>query len=154
MKKISKLGLFSVLALGLCLAVTSCNKSPNQSATQQPGANQSTAQQSSDPAQANLAAGSQQDESQAPAQQPAPSSQQAQAPRQQREPASAYEGNDQTGYDEADADYGEPPVQAEQPPPPLPDRAPSALPGTVACGRRARRYAAAFPHRCDVCGWP
>lgn len=137
MKKISKLGLFSVLALGLCLAVTSCNKSPNQSAaqqqnpdqsaTQQPGADQSTAQQSSDPAQANLAAGSQQDESQAPAQQPAPSSQQ--APRQQREPASAYEGNDQTGYDEADADYGEPPVQAEQPPPPLPEYSQPECPG-------------------------
>ncbi len=133
MKKISKSGSFSILALGLCLAVASCNKTPNQStaqqqstdqsATQQPSPDQQAAQPGSDPAQANVTPVSQQDESQTPA--PAQ-----QATGQQSEPTSSYQGNDQTvGYDTADADYGEQPVEAEQPPPSLPDYSQPECPG-------------------------
>ncbi len=137
MKEISKWGAFSVVAMALCLAVTSCNKNPNQSAAQQQqstdqtaaqqqSTDQSTAQpQSSDPAQANLASASEQPESQAPAE---PSGTAQQAPVQ--EPAASYQGNDQSvGYDTGDTYDNEQPVEAQQPPPPLPEYSQPECPG-------------------------
>src|SRR5271168_5121006 len=68
---------FSFLAFALCLGITSCSQNPNPAATQE---------QSSDPAQANLAPADQQASEPAPVQQTAP----VQQPAPQQSAQSSY----------------------------------------------------------------
>jgi YXWGXW repeat-containing protein len=114
---------FSVLAVALCLGLTSCSQNPNPSAPQE---------QSSDPAQANLASADQQT-TQPQAPQPAQASQQAQssyAPQPSYQPQpTADDSYDQNYPGASDTDYEEPSVEAEQPPPPIPQYTQPECPG-------------------------
>src|ERR1700761_8038959 len=127
MNKIISLGTFSLLAAGLWIGSTSCNKpqtaqQESQSAQAPATSTDQTQPASGDPAQANLASTDQTAANYPPAQQPASSGT---APAADQ----GSPGYQEADYDTDDTDSGEPPVYASQPPPPLPEYSQPECPG-------------------------
>jgi hypothetical protein len=126
MNKIISFGTFSLLAAGLWIGSISCNKpqtaqQESQSAQAPATSTDQTQPASGDPAQANLAS-TDQNAANYPPPQPASSG--------------TYPAGDQgssgyqdAAYDTGDTDSDEPPVYADQPPPPLPEYSQPECPG-------------------------
>ena len=130
--KISDLIILATASIAMTFGVAACNKSNVQDTSAQAQPAQTDNLAPTDGTQASGANYQQQPATQAPQQnyqQPAPAQQTSSAPAvQQASPDQNYSDSDSSaGYQEAS--YGQPVLQAQQPPPPLPEYSQPPCPG-------------------------
>ena len=130
--KISNLIILATASIAMTFGVAACNKSNVQDTSAQAQPAQTDNLAPTDGTQASGANYQQQPATQAPQQnyqQPAPAQQTSSAPAvQQASPDQNYSDSDSSaGYQEAS--YGQPVLQAQQPPPPLPEYSQPPCPG-------------------------